>query len=146
MNVTTPMIPRGIRNNNPGNIDRNHIDWQGMSADQSGDPRFVVFKAPVWGLRAMARILLAYQKRHQLKTIRGIIHRWAPPKENNTDAYVQAVAKKLNLGPDEFVDLSKDKARLAYLIAAIVQHENGQQPYPLELIGEAVNLATKKEV
>jgi hypothetical protein len=84
--------PRGIRNNNPGNIDRNTTKWQGMADDQSSDPRFVVFKTPQAGIRALAKILLTYQNHDGLKTVRGIIGRWAPAVENNTSAYVAAVA------------------------------------------------------
>jgi len=41
-------LPRGIRNNNPGNIRQNNIQWQGMS-ENPFDPHFVEFKEPVWG-------------------------------------------------------------------------------------------------
>ena len=52
-------VPRGIRNHNPGNVLRTKsVTWQGQAEDQSGDPEFVVFTAPEWGLRAIARILL----------------------------------------------------------------------------------------
>jgi hypothetical protein len=89
------MTTRGLRNNNPGNIDRNTIKWQGMADDQSSDPRFVVFKAPVFGIRALAKTLLAYQNQHGCKTIRQIINRWAPPSENKTEAYVQRGRRRL---------------------------------------------------
>jgi hypothetical protein len=36
--------------------------------------------------------LIAYQDKHGLRTIRQIVSRWAPPTENNTNAYVRAVA------------------------------------------------------
>ena len=54
---------RGIRNNNPGNIDRNATKWQGM-ADKQDDPRFIVFTSPQYGIRAMARVLLTYQSKY----------------------------------------------------------------------------------
>jgi len=43
--MSQPAIPRGIRNHNPGNIEKGD-PWQGLAADQSGDPRFAVFAAP----------------------------------------------------------------------------------------------------
>ena len=132
--------PRGIRNNNPGNIDRTAERWQGMAADQSSDTRFVVFSAPVWGLRALAKVLLSYQRKHGLRTPAAIIGRWAPPVENDTGAYARQVAKALGVGVNDQIDLQRPEA-LQRILPAIVQHENGQQPYPSALIAEAVRLA-----
>jgi hypothetical protein len=132
--------PRGIRNSNPGNIDRTGERWQGMAPDQSSDKRFVVFTAPVWGLRALAKVLLSYQRKYGLRTPAAIIGRWAPPVENDTGAYARQVAKALGVGVDDSVDLTK-AATLERILPAIVQHENGQQPYPASLIAEAVRLA-----
>lgn len=132
--------PRGIRNNNPGNIDRTAERWQGMAADQSADSRFVVFTAPVWGLRALAKVLLSYQRKHGLRTPAAIIGRWAPPTENDTGAYARQVAKALGVGVNDAIDLQQP-AMLQRILPAIVAHENGQQPYSAELIAEAVRLA-----
>ena len=134
------ITPRGIRNNNPGNIDRTAERWQGMAADQSSDSRFVVFSAPVWGLRALAKVLLSYQRKHGLCTPAAIIGRWAPPVENDTGAYARQVAKALGVGVGDQIDLQQPET-LQRILPAIVQHENGQQPYPATLIAEAVRLA-----
>lgn len=133
-------IPRGIRNHNPGNIDRTADRWQGMAADQSSDPRFVVFSEPKWGLRALAKVLLSYQRKYGLRTPAGIIGRWAPPSENDTAAYARQVARALGVGVDDRIDL-QDAATLARILPAIVAHENGQQPYAPDLIAQAVRLA-----
>jgi hypothetical protein len=126
---------RGIRNNNPGNIERTATRWKGMLEDQSGDPRFIVFADPVWGLRALARVLRTYMS-NGFNTPRMIVNRWAPPAENDTGAYVNAVAARAGLSPDQMVD----EFNLPQLIDAIVQHENGRQPYSLALIDEAIRL------
>lgn len=131
---------RGIRNNNPGNIDRNETKWQGMSKDQSSDPRFIVFDAPEWGIRALAKTLLTYQSKHGLNTVRAIINRWAPPVENNTDAYVNAVAKAVGVGPDSRIDLD-NYLTIRPLVEAIIHHENGQQPYSDKEIDEGLHRA-----
>lgn len=134
--------PRGIRNNNPGNIDRRPgVVWQGMSADQSTDPRFVVFEAPEWGIRAIAKILLNYQRQHKLTTVRQMIGRWAPPNENDTNAYAVAVARALGVAPDDKISLASDRGKLVALVAAIIRHENGMQPYSLAVIAEGVGRA-----
>lgn len=127
--------PRGIRNNNPGNIVRSGVTWRGMSPDQSRDTRFVVFDAPEWGIRAMARVLKNYMAQGY-DTIQEVINRWAPPIENDTGAYVRAVANKLGVDPNAPINTSYIPA----LIEAIIQHENGQQPYPPDLIARGVDL------
>lgn len=127
---------RGLRNNNPGNIDRRAgTTWRGASADQSGDSRFVVFDAPEWGVRAMARVLKTYMGRG-VDSVRGIINTWAPPSENDTGAYVASVAGSLGVSPDAALD----EASLPALIAAIIQHENGVQPYSWDVIARGVAL------
>lgn len=129
-------LPRGLRNNNPGNIDRKAgTTWRGMSADQSADGRFVVFDAPEWGIRAIARVLRSYQGRG-LRTIQQIISTWAPPTENDTAAYVAQVSRATGYA----ANLPITDAQLPGIIEAIIRHENGQQPYPAELIARGIEL------
>jgi len=127
--------PRGIRNNNPGNIERSGVTWKGMLIDQSGDNRFIIFSAPEWGIRAMARVLKNYMTQGY-DTVQEVINRWAPPIENDTGAYVRAVAGKLGVDPTSPINATHIPA----LIEAIIQHENGQQPYPAEVIARGVQL------
>jgi hypothetical protein len=131
--------PRGIRNNNPGNIEKGE-NWRGLAADQSGDDRFAVFSSPVWGIRAMARVLKNYYARYGLVTIRAVIARWAPASENNVDAYARSVAARVGVSPDARIAISSD-AVLLRMVPAMIQHENGQQPYSQDLIAEGVRLA-----
>lgn len=138
-------IPRGIRNNNPGNIDRNATAWQGMAADQSSDPRFVVFNSPEYGIRAMAKVLMSYGAKYGIDTVRGVINRWAPPNENDTEAYIVHVAETLGVGPDTHISLSSPSV-LVVLVAAIIKHENGQQPYDQPTIAKGVGMALGVEV
>lgn len=119
---------RGERNNNPGNIERNTIRWQGMSDDQSGDKRFIVFDTPEMGIRALAKLLLNYQNIHDLNTITQIINRWAPSNENDTSAYVNAVANEVGVKPDDKINLN-DPETLSKLVTAIIRHENGRVIY-----------------
>ena len=134
------MTTRGVRNNNPGNIERTSTKWQGMADDQSGDARFIVFKTPQWGVRALARTLLTYQNTHKLDTVRKIINRWAPPGENNTAAYVKAVAKACGVLPDDVIDLDS-AAVMRPLVVAIIAHENAGYAYPAGVIDEGLHMA-----
>jgi hypothetical protein len=134
------MTPRGIRNDNPGNLERGAVKWQGMAADQSGDPRFIVFKTPQWGIRALAKTLLTYQNQYGLRTLRGIISRWAPSSENNTAAYVAAVAASVGVNPEAEIDVDTSGVMIP-LVRAIILHENGVSPYSDAVIAEAIHMA-----
>lgn len=120
-------VPRGIRNNNPGNIRRSADPWQGLARDQNDDA-FFQFAEPKWGIRALARVLISYQDRHGLRTVRAIISRWAPPVENKTSSYIDHVAHRLGVGAEDPLDIH-DYRVLRGLVEAIIAHENGQQPY-----------------
>lgn len=120
-------LPRGIRNHNPGNLRRSSDPWQGLAPQQT-DPDFCQFESAKWGVRALARTLIAYQDRWGLKSVKRIISRWAPPNENDTEAYVRAVAEAVGVSPDAPID-THDYKILKPLTLAIIRHENGQQPY-----------------
>lgn len=130
-------LPRGIRNNNPGNI-RHGDNWRGMAETQP-DSEFVTFEHPKWGFRAMVRILKSYNRRG-VKTLSDIIGTWAPPIENNTAAYVASVAQRLQVRPGEVIDLNNE-AQVVDLLEAITIHENGQQPYSRDTIKRGYELA-----
>lgn len=133
-------VPRGIRNHNPGNIDRTGEKWQGMAADQSGDKRFVVFTAPEWGIRALAKVLRNYGKKYNIRTVQGVISRWAPANENDTAAYVAQVARAIGVKPGDSINLEAPSVLLP-LVTAIIRHENGQQPYAEAVIREGIRRA-----
>lgn len=133
---STQSTPRGIRLNNPGNIVYGE-QWRGMAADQK-DPRFITFLSPEYGIRALARVLLNYQRKHGLNTVEGIITRYAPPFENNTKAYVAAVARACNVEPNAVIDVAD---LLPVLVPAIIKHENGRQPYDQATIDKGIALA-----
>ena len=125
------MKPRGIRNNNPLNIRRSTDRWVGVREEQT-DKSFVQFKSMAYGYRAAWRTLQSYYNRfcQQSKafTVRNIIHRWAPPNENDTEAYIRTVltlsgiGAQENLLPPENVD---SYHRLDKLLEAMTVMENG---------------------
>ena len=94
-----------------------------MSAGQRAESRFCVFAAPKWGFRALARDLNTKWRRG-LTTLRGIVTVYAPDNENNTKAYVRAVAADMGVEPDVRIDL-EDRSQLAALCRAIAVHESG---------------------
>ena len=140
--------PRGIRLNNPGNIRRNDTPWQGLAPEQP-DPEFFRFRAPEWGIRAMARILITYRDKYRIKRVNTIINRWAPPQgerqdgeryTQNTQAYIDHVAALTGFEPDQNLDLHS-YAHVRPLIEAMIRHENGLQPYSRAEIDHGLELA-----
>ncbi|MEY0514446.1 structural protein [Providencia manganoxydans] len=120
-------LPRGIRNNNPGNI-RHGDKWQGLHSEQT-DKSFCRFIAPEWGYRALFILMRTYERKYGLCSIRQIINRYAPPVENNTEGYIQRVAKELNVSPDDCLSVMQKDVLFA-LADAITHVENaGQQPW-----------------
>ncbi len=132
--------PRGIRNNNPGNIVRTNGDWEGEVAGQDG--KFKTFATPEHGIAAIGRNLLSYASKG-LNTISSIGNRWAPPSENNTSQYVSGVSQDLGVSPDAKLDM-KDPVVLAALTRAIIRQENGQVPYSEEQVQAGVDAALGK--
>lgn len=141
------MLPRGIRNRNPGNIRLSRDKWQGLASRQN-DRDFFQFISYEYGIRALARVLLTYQTKHGLDTVRKIINRWAPPVGNangktytqDTSAYARAVAKAMGVKLDDAVDVRVPATMLA-LVKAIVMHENGMQPFADDVLLKGLALA-----
>jgi hypothetical protein len=144
--------PRGIRNNNPGNIDFNKANqWQGQKGIEPGpNGRFAVFDTPENGIRALGKLLINYRGKDGMPgvggpgidTVRETINRWAPAKENNTEAYIQAVSRKLGVQPNDKIDITKE-ATLRVFVISIIEHENGMQPYSVDIINEGIRRALK---
>ena len=97
-------LPRGLRNNNPLNIRHSASRWQGARVEQT-DKSFVQFTSMKMGYRAAWRILETYYKhfeaQHKPFTPRNIIYRWAPPNENDSEAYLRRVCRLTNLAGNE---------------------------------------------
>ena len=135
-------VARGIRNNNPGNIDYNPTNnWQGqLKVDKTIEPRFCRFDTPENGIRALGKLLQTYQSKYGLTTVEGIINRWAPSVENNTKAYVRAVEKTIGSIPGATITL-KDPRTLGLFIKAIIRHENSNYEYSDAIMSEGVRRA-----
>jgi len=131
-----PDAARGLRNHNPGNIEKGE-NWQGLSADQSADERFAVFDSPVYGIRALTKVLLTYRNQYGIRTPEQIINRWAPAFENDTGSYVAAVAAAAGIAPTDPVTDSE----LPAVVAAIIKHENGSNPYSAATIADGISRA-----
>jgi hypothetical protein len=135
--------PRGIRNNNPGNI-RWGVAWDGLVPEsERTDPDFCQFARSHFGLRALAMNLRNYQRRDGLKTVREMITRWAPPRKNNTESYILVVSERMRVSANQDIDLN-NRETLRAMVEAIIMHENGFGPtlygrwYPQSEIDSAI--------
>lgn len=125
-------LPRGLRNNNPGNIRRSSDTFQGEKTPSS-DQAFKQFQTMAYGYRAIFKILANYSRHHQLKTIRQMIGRWAPANENNTSAYVSLVSSYSGIPADAPLDIH-DPAVMTQIVAAMSRVENGRQAVMADVI------------
>lgn len=83
-------MTRGNRNRNPFNIRISNNKWIGkIPLRENTDGVFEQFTSFEYGIRAGIIILRTYYTKYKLKTVREIITRYAPPKENNTEGYVR---------------------------------------------------------
>jgi hypothetical protein len=146
-----PKQTRGYRNHNPGNMDRSEPPWNGEIRDvhqcqndiqraELTHGRFCVFESPEMGIRAMAKNLLAYHDRLGCRSVRDYINRWAPPNENNTEAYIANVASRVGKSPDEPVDI-RNPGVMFSLIDGIIRVECGGMPYEGNEIADGLQLA-----
>jgi hypothetical protein len=135
---------RGIRNNNPGNVKRSNIQWQGsLPRDQVQsvlgvpyDETFEQMDSPANGVRMIGHILRSKAGRG-LTNVDSIIRDYS---ETDQDAYVRNVTAALGLDPDaggQYQDLDVS-AVLPTIATAIIQQENGSQPYQLSDIANWV--------
>jgi hypothetical protein len=119
-------VPRGIRNNNPGNIEISKAnDWKGkVPIDKNTDKRFEQFTDYKFGVRALIMLLRTYIRSGR-NTITKIFSAYAPPNENNTQSYIKFVAGRLGIGADDVVTATKNNMK--ELAQAIAKMENGQE-------------------
>ena len=93
-------IVRGLRNNNPGNLIRTKIAWQGkVSFLNSKDEKFEQFETLEYGILAQLKDLI-HDINKGKNTVRQLISEYAPSSENNTRSYIAAVCKTINVQPD----------------------------------------------
>lgn len=121
----------GISRNNPGNIVKTGVLWEGQV---KGKGRFAHFKDAHFGLRALGIVLIRYQQYHNIKTVEKLVARFAPAHENDVSSYENFVARKLGLYTKSPLWITHN---LPDIVEAIVHFENGRQPYKREDIVRA---------
>lgn len=135
--VTDLSKPRGVRNNNPGNLRISNSAWEGkVPIDQNTDGVFEQFINADYGIRALVKLIKNKVELQGYNTIDKLINNYAPSNENDTFAYVRFVSQKLNIDKDLVLFPFQYQA----LAEAIIQFENGQQPYDVAAVIDKFNL------
>jgi hypothetical protein len=120
-NNTVQGIPRGLTDNNPGDLTPPPSGtWNG----QVGlDGPFCIFSDTVFGLRALAMDIANNILSDGNNTITLLITKYAPPSENDTASYISSVAGDTGLGAN--APIPQTQAALALLMRAIINKELG---------------------
>lgn len=116
-------MPRGLRNNNPGNIRKNNIAYEG-EVQPSRDTAFKEFSTMAHGYRAMFVVLHTYQRKYGLYTIEAMITRYAPATENHTRAYIDTVAEQSGVSASGRITTTNGDVMIP-IVAAMSKVENG---------------------
>lgn len=132
-------LPRGMRNNNPGNIRITQTAWQGkVPNSQNTDGAFEQFQSYKWGIRAMTKLLINYMNNRGLRTLTDIIGTYAPSSENDTDAYVQRVSNETGIHPNAQLNPTYNTMRA--LVVSMAKVENGRDSISTDQFNQAWKL------
>ncbi|MGN5574432.1 lytic transglycosylase domain-containing protein [Enterobacter sp. Lyrl_3] len=114
--------PRGLRNNNPGNL--NFVGQYGAKLEDGPNARFAQFPTMLDGIAALDKQVGLYLKRGT-NTIDKIMDIYAPKSDkNDTAAYKSYLSRFTGLGIKEEIDPSNNE-QIKRLIVGIINHENG---------------------
>jgi len=111
---------RNWRNNNPGNM--NASPFTEAHGALGSDGRFAIFADMDTGMKALS-VLLTSANYINLSIV-AAMNRYAPPSENNTDAYTSFISSRVGVDPSTLMsDLTADQ--LAAFAQAIYHYEGG---------------------
>ena len=115
------MIPRGIRNNNPGNLVISRIPWKGkVPVKQNTDGVFEQFITMEDGIRAMMMDIRNDIIKDGLNTVRKLLTEYT---KTDLESYIKTVCRITGLKEDDTITAGQDT--ICGLIAAMSFVENG---------------------
>lgn len=149
-------FPRGLRNNNPGNLIKTSEPWNGkVPHSKNTDSRFEQFIELRYGIRAKMRDLITDINKGK-NTIAKIIAEFAPDIENDTNSYINSVAKMVGLGMNTPIKTISEDLLIALCKAISFVENKGNkfsdyttdQDYQdaLDILGKTVIPVQKKKV
>lgn len=126
--------PRGVRNNNAGNLRITPIKWKNkIPKDKNTDGSFEQFYTYTDGVRAL--MIDVKSKIVKYKTIGAILAIYAPVSENNTAAYITQVERKTGINRNTI--LTPNESTIKALTRSIIEVENGKAYYNDSIINTA---------
>ncbi|WP_367191066.1 structural protein P5 [Aliivibrio fischeri] len=128
-------LSRGLRNNNPLNI-RNSFSnkWLGeVKISQKKDSDFEEFINIRYGFRAAYKVLMTYRTEYNIKTIDGIIRKFSPTNENNTEEIIIKLSNMTGIEKHKVIS-GYDYINLIHKMTII---ESGYK-FPISLIEESI--------
>lgn len=128
-------LPRGIRQNNPGNLRRGcltHTTW-------TTEAGFARFRTPHDGLENLAYQLWLDYHVHKRTTVAAIMSSYAPPSENDTALYTGFVGEFLRIKANNLSNHDIHLDRMWHMVdfmRGIIAFENGWPPPKWSVGGE----------
>jgi hypothetical protein len=124
--------PLGLANNNPFNLEFRNIGWVG---EIGTDGRFSIFDTAENGIRAGMINIHTKMTRDGLRTVRQLITRLSPAFENPTESFIQFVSRRVGVAADQPIEF---RPSIIGLSRAIIQFENGSQPFSIDELEDAL--------
>lgn len=118
-----PAINIGSGNGNPGNVKKPDVGhWKGTLGYDSRN--FAIFEHHVFGIRAIAITLLAYEHKHGIKTVEKLIERYS---KTDRKAYTNYVCKRLGVKPNQKISFTKHLPELVDAICTFEISHSGKK-------------------
>jgi hypothetical protein len=112
---------RGVRNNNPMNLVKG-VKFL-YQIENPNEKRFMTFAKTWQGIRAGVLDITTDISKGK-NTLNILMNEYAPKFENDTTAYINTLAKKLNIGANDILN-RKDENFMFNLVKNIIAVENG---------------------
>ena len=116
-----------VAKNNVFNIRANGSSWIGMTGARKG---FVEFDNREHAIRAWLILMRTYRKKYDRATIRRIVERFAPPRENDTEKYIRFCEQQTGLGAETRLMFNSDYCHLG---KAMARMETGTDIRPSDI-------------
>jgi hypothetical protein len=121
MDLRSKIVPRGIRNNNPGNLVISRIPWKGkIPVKQNTDGVFEQYIDMPHGIRAMMMDIRNDITKDGLNTVRKLITEYS---KTDVESYIKTVCRITGFKEDDTI--VADKNTIFRLITAMSYVENG---------------------
>lgn len=117
-----------VLRNNPGNLRYQEQPGSVLESKADVGKKFATFVTQEEGLYNTARQLQLYDSRGK-STIDAMVRQYAPPNENRTQEYVDAVSKRMGVAATAKLDMSDPKVVESLVRNILIQESGHKLPY-----------------